>query len=382
MKRFMKSSLPAPAGAHRRVPARSRACLLLLAALGCTDPSEPTAAPASAPASALASAPVSAPPSAPASAPAPSLQEDPTDAGGARNGSGGGQGTGGGRFRQAAVYLDGTALAVLKYGELPPTLATTWQERTTSEGGVIRVRRFAVADYITALGIDRARVREVHFYGGRQRIGILPGAELVKSPKDITFSFTQSEGGKPRMHWPKESTVTDKIDMVNDMAIYVDKVPPTWNTETWRLELGGQPVEGIAYRTQEVGGGTRLYVDGRLARMIKPKTLGPGSGDPPRWSLPAQLASAGVVLGQVQGIDLVNHDVVGRRVAAGDVAGLTFEATQNANGRITVLPGEVVAEAVLVYVQAKPPEDRGPVADPPGDNRHHGEPRPGDNRPR
>jgi len=268
---------------------------------------------------------------------------------------------GGRRFREAAVYLDGTPIAVIKFGELPPALGTAWHTLTTSEGETMKVRRFNVGDYLEALGVDLKKVQALHFYGGRERIGILPGAELRKRRKEIQFSFTQSETGKPRMHWPREVAISDKIDMINDLTVYAEKAPPLWNEKTWRLEIGGQPVDTIPYAANgELRGGTRLYVDGKLARTIKRNALGAPSGSPPRWSLAAQIAAAGVALDQVRALDLIDGDRLARRVEGPAIAELSFEVAERSGGRLSFHPGAANAEAVLVYVKSAPvkPEER------------------------
>lgn len=314
------------------------------------------------------SKPAEAPPPAPAPvsaavSAAPSKGQNKGDGSGRADGSGrsgAGDGGGGGqqRFRLASVWVDGTQLAAVRYGELPPGLRATVVEQTTSEGEKLPVRRFRIADYLEALGVDVARVREVHVYGGRGRIGVLPGDELRKQRHDVMFSFTQGERGKPRLHWPRDIAVTDKIDMLNDLTVYVDKAPPTWNQEAWRLEIGGQPVEGIPYATAESGGGTRLYVDGRLARTLRRRSLGEPTGEPPRWPLAAQLAGAGVVLDQVQAVDLVDRDTRVSRLDKAAVATAALEVPDGSQGRVTVQPGGFTAEAILVFVKALPVEPR------------------------
>ena len=333
-----------------------RILILAMVVVGCTD-AAPTGAPSAATEGA---APAPKAPATGGEAPAPEAGADGKAAGtqGKGTGDGSGGGSGGRRFRQASVYLDGVALAAVLYGELPPGLRSTWHVKTTSEGEEMKVRRFLVAAYLQALGIDLARVQEVHFYGGRQRVGRLPGAELRAHAADLAFSFSRSTSGKPRMHWPAEIGVSDKIDVINAIAVYVDKAAPTWNADRWQLEIGGQPVEGIPYSSGENGGGTRLYVDGRLARTLKPKSLGTPDGTPPRWALATQIATAGVALDRVQAVDLIAGDQLVRRLDAATAAAARFEVGDQ--GRLTVFPGEWSAEAIQVYVQATPidPEAR------------------------
>src|SRR5690349_9200898 len=61
------------------------------------------------------------------------------------------------RGRDAMVFVDGRVAAVMRFRELPPDLVPTLVRY-----GNKQVVRFAIADYLQALGIDPARIREVH----------------------------------------------------------------------------------------------------------------------------------------------------------------------------------------------------------------------------
>jgi hypothetical protein len=332
---------------------RCSAAVVLWLMSGCSSapqpeaPVPPVAAPASA---ALAS---EAPTPARAVRGDGSGQADGSGRRGAGDGSGGGQQ----RFRQAGIWLDGVLLAAVRFGELPPGLKPVYIERTSSEGERFDLRRYTIADYLQALGVDVAQVREVHFQGGRGRIGVMPGDELRRKRAEVTFSFTQSDRGKPRLHWPREVDVNDKIDMLNDLTVYVSKPPPTWNAEKWQLEIGGQAVQGIPYASDSSGGGgVRVYVDGRIVRTLRPRSMGPGTGDPPKWALAAELAGAGVVLDTVRAVDLVDRDQRTARLSREAARTAQFELGDGDRGRLLVHPGGHAAEAVLVYVRAEPIE--------------------------
>ncbi len=98
------------------------------------------------------------------------------------------------RFGECAVYVDGEPLAVLSYGELPPNLPVHWQK---VEGEDEKVPRFLMAEYLEGLGVDLRKVRELHLYGGQNRVGIVKGDELRRFARRCRFSFTRNVTGKP-----------------------------------------------------------------------------------------------------------------------------------------------------------------------------------------
>ena len=264
------------------------------------------------------------------------------------------------RYRAPVVYLDGTPLAVLSFGELPPGLETRWTLLEDQR----KVRRFLIADYLRALGVDLAKVKEVHAYGGRERIAVIKGAELRRFEKKLLFSFTQSDKGVPRLHWPGEGFETnDAIDKVVALTVYVTRLPPIWNPESWSLELEGRAVEGIPYATTEVRGGTRVYVDGRLAGFIKRNgvdmnALVPGSaeGGRPRYALLGQLATLGIRLEAMKSVDLIYEDVPLARLPAKDLLGADFALLEKSGGTIELRPPEKQVTAILLYDRQAPPD--------------------------
>ena len=104
--------------------------------------------------------------------------------GGGGTGAGGGTGSGGGggggkgppkRLKAPIVHLDGVPIGVMRFGELPPTLATTW---LPVEGLDKPVRRFKLVDYFKALGVDVKKLRAAHLYSGRGRVAVITGDDL------------------------------------------------------------------------------------------------------------------------------------------------------------------------------------------------------------
>jgi hypothetical protein len=207
-----------------------------------------------------------------------------------------------------------------------------------------RIRRFNLARYLKALNVDLARISMVHFLGGRTRATILEGAELRRAADQIQFSFTNSTSGKPRLHFPPGVRVNDTIDKVNNVTVYIDKKPPTW-TKRYTFELDGEELEfnEVPYAMTDIRGGTRVYVDGRLATILKRNNLNPKHqvgtfDDGPRWMLKDELARLGVKLDAVKSADLVNLDETIARIPIKGLEPLSFSVLGKSGGQIRLHP--------------------------------------------
>lgn len=216
------------------------------------------------------------------------------------------------RFKDAPVYIDGQRVGVVRPLEAPANL----KPRLRMQEGLPPAPRFSIAEYIEAAGGDLAKVREVHLYGGRTRVVIVPGDELRKHREDLLFSFTAGHHGKPRISWPPTGIqVNTRIDIVGAVAVYQNKAPPILERKAGFLHFGdGKEIEGIPYAPNEELKGTRFYADGKLLGWMKRKTLPnsllmPGAdASSGQFSLTAFVASLGVDPKTVRTIELVQDD--------------------------------------------------------------------------
>jgi hypothetical protein len=272
------------------------------------------------------------------------------------------------RFPEASVYVDGTAIAGVKFLELPAKLAVHYK---TYEDGK-KVRRYRLAEYLEALGVDLKTVTELHIYGGRGRISILSGAELERVRESLLFSFTQGTRGKPRMHYPNDGVKTNtQIDLITDLVVYQKFAPPKYEPKSHAIsfEEGGQPIEGIPYAAGERLGGTRVYLDGRLVGAIKRKSLPdklvePGSPEKgtTRYFLRAYLEDTKIPLESIKAVELVSGDTIAASYDGAQFAerspSMMFTLPKRSRGRIEVagLPEETgKLDAILLYSRNAPP---------------------------
>lgn len=278
------------------------------------------------------------------------------------------------RMGDAAVYVDGKSVAVLRALELPVGMKPV----ITNVNGVER-SRYGMLTYVKALGVDPAAIKGIHFYGGR-RVAAVSGDEIRKVGDELKFSFTMHDRGKPRIHRAPKMQAELSIDMLTGMVIYVNKEPPVVTEIDGVSALAypdGRKVTGVPYADEEQGNGTRVYVDGKLTATLKRKTLSskaliPGDEAHPRFSLAAYLASIGVDDKGVKSVDLVaGDDVVAR---SKDDSKLTFSLPAKSQGKAVFevprsqgspragTPGSREGEtararvsAIQLYVRTNPP---------------------------
>ncbi|MCC6558106.1 MAG: hypothetical protein IT372_34595 [Polyangiaceae bacterium] len=275
------------------------------------------------------------------------------------------------RFPEPMTYVDGEAVAGLRYLELPQRLKPRFV-RTTDEPKIPPARRYSVADYIESLGIDIEAVKQVHFIGGKNRHSIVDGPEIIRTRDSLMFSFTQGTRGKPRMHYPSDGmAVNTQVDILGTIAVYARREPPRYEPRRkYTYFEAGEPIQGIPYASDERTGGTRVYVDGELTTAIKRKTL-PSSaaieGTPEqgltRFSLEAYLDQIGIGAEQIQGMELTSGDDLAAafdaRALAEKIPGLVFTLPRRSRGRIQVadLPEETSKiDAILLYAKSALPD--------------------------
>ncbi len=247
------------------------------------------------------------------------------------------------RFKSdTPLYVDGTLVATVRYWELPPWLPSVW--KTLGDGR--RAERFLFAQYLESLGIDVAKITAVHLHGGRGRVAITSGDELRKVAGELLFSFTQGESGKMRMHWGPQFKVSDTIDKVQKVNIYIKTKAPKWDMRQMSLvDDAGNPLRD---ETDEMRGSVRVYVDGRIALLLKRKDLDAQGaipshidGDVPMYDLFGYLRTKGVDGGRIAAMELYDRDELVARVEGADrlrnkKLPVEFAAPKQQGGRVVV----------------------------------------------
>jgi hypothetical protein len=281
--------------------------------------------------------------------------------------------SGGGNFRETALYVDGKARGVLRYSELPPTL----KPMAMPEIDDLDIPRYyRVTDYLRATGVDVAAIREIHFYGSHDRVAVVSGDELRAARDKMVFDFTQQVEGKPRARWSQLHALHHKpmVDVILAIAAYVEKPPP--ECRNGELRLNGKAVEDpIPYVGDGVPKGTRVYVDGKLFGWVRRKALpnsliARGSDQThARFSTDAFLAYVGADSRGARAIDFYDgDDLIARVDGASWTTGKTdyvFELPNRSHGQVRQLfPGDKssAVTSLRLYVHTSPP-DRTPDPD-------------------
>lgn len=277
-----------------------------------------------------------------------------------------GAGRKGGNFKESAVYLDGRAVGILRYSELPSSL----KPFALPEIDDLDVPRyFRLTDYLQAIGVDIAKVREMQVYGSHDRISIITGEELRTHREGLVFDFTQQVKGKPRARWAQTHALPHHpmVDVIMNISIYVDKPAPTLaHGDMW---LDGKVVEDpIPYVGDGVPKGTRVYVDGHLEGWVRRKQLpnkliAPGSEEGhARFSTDAFFAYVGASTRGVKAIDFFEGDDMLSRVDgktwATSKGDYVFELPQRSHGQVKELfPGDKSSRvtSIQLYVHTTPP---------------------------
>ena len=274
------------------------------------------------------------------------------------------------KWRDAGVYVDGKPLGVIWFGELPARLKPVWieQERDLEfkagdpgpRTATFKERRYRIAEYLEALGVDLARVREVHIYGGKGFPARVAGKELRRVRDTLQLGFGRQTHGKPLIYFPADLRTNTSFDHIAAIAVYIDKKPPKLRDDG-DLELDGQPVYDLPYFGDPLRGGVRVYKDDRLAAWIKRRKLAgaaqlaeQGADGSLRWKLLPFLAAQGVDVDSVVLADLIYDE---RRVQRLDRAALdaaTFTADPQSSGQI-MFGGDKPVQAIALHSEPIPP---------------------------
>lgn len=286
-----------------------------------------------------------------------------------------------GKWKDAGVYLDGKPLAILWFGELPSTLEPIWLddwEMLEFKAGhkgpkerKIKVRRYRVAEYFEALGVDLSKVKELHLFGGRGFPAIIKGSELRKHRDDFHFSFGRETSGKPLVLFPAGMKVNTTFDHITGIMLYIDKQPPKMVSDG-ELELNGKIVDDVPYFGEPLRGGVRVYLDDRMATIIKRRKLEgadklaeKGPDGTLRWKLFPWLESRGVDTSKIVAAEVVFHEKRETRLTREQLVDNFFTANPQASGRAQLGEQALPMQALALYT--KPLPERKPDVPPPVD---------------
>ena len=275
------------------------------------------------------------------------------------------------RWKDTGVYVDGKPIGFLTFGELPIALKPTWVKDKVSQNKSpdcptcpawkwSQQRFYKFTDYLKAIGIDAHKVKEMHVYGPRlSQTVVVTGKDLLSKRADgFMFRFAGDIRGKA-VPWVPHGFGNGKTpDKIAGLMIYLERKPPTVTRDG--IELDGQPVYGVPYYGDPIRGGVRVYVDDKLAAIIKRNDLDPkaatktASGDL-AWNLPDFLKSKGVDTSKIVEGWLIRDEKREDRIAWAELQKLSFSASSQAKGGVMV--GDKRAGVIALHTRAIKPAE-------------------------
>jgi hypothetical protein len=232
------------------------------------------------------------------------------------------------------VYVDGSEIAVLRYGETP----------TLENVGTASAPAFRIYDYLKSSGVAVDAVKSVYFYDATNRIGSLEGSELRADKNRFMFHFSSGEAGNAETLWDTVGLKNNFIiHEIRKMVVFVAKAAPAIDkTHSCIMASDGHCSEDVPFSTPELAKGTRIYVDGHMVgyvkrRMLADSTIVGTSTDGEHYSLAKFMTSLGVDNAKVQSVELVaGDDVIARADAnewAKDSSNLYFTLQKHEHGK-------------------------------------------------
>jgi hypothetical protein len=166
------------------------------------------------------------------------------------------------------------------------------------------------------------------------------------------FRFGSDVGGKPIPHVPLNFGNGKQPDKMSSMMIYIDKKAPTVTRDG--IELDGVDQEGVPYYGEPIRGGVRIYVDDKLAGIIKRQDLDvkratkTADGEL-HWSFGDFLASTGVDASKIVEGWVIHDERRTTRIPWAELHDMTFSAGSKAHGGVMLGPKEIPANAIALH---------------------------------
>ncbi len=269
------------------------------------------------------------------------------------------------KWRDVGVYVDGQPVGFLSFGELPIALKPVFVEDVVSvnkppgcpecpatKKSSMRFYRFL--DLMAAYGIDVKQVKMIHVLAPKASQTIAATGHDLQTPlaKDFMFRFGGLVGGKPLPHTPEGFGNEETPDKLVSVMIYIKRKPPTITPDG--LILDGVEQYGVPYYGEPVRGGIRIYLDDKLATMVKrqeldvklAKQLPDGSLE---WPLQAFLASKGVDTSKVVEGWVIRDERRAERIPWEELSKMTFTATSQGKGHIALGDKRIIANALALH---------------------------------
>ena len=269
-------------------------------------------------------------------------------------------------FKETWIYVDGVPRGALLFAELPAELPIAWKDDIEGLDFVasdppphdkkIQRLRWRLADYLKLAGIDVAKIKMVYLHGSGYVA--IPGPQFRKFASGITFDLTGNDLSKSRFYWPTNMRTNTSYDRYAAVSVFIDK-PLLKLDEHNNPFIGDVEVNGIPYHGTPERGGFRVYVDYKLAMVVKRNELGKvGQLAVDRWNLMKLLEARGVKLAPAAGDLVVSKDQIVQkreRLDEAYVRDLEIGVNPQASGTMLVGVDNRPATALHLYTQGHVP---------------------------
>ncbi len=241
------------------------------------------------------------------------------------------------------VFVDGSEVSVLRFGELPPGVEPI--AKPASEDPNQRPRFYRISDYLKAIGVNVERVKAVHFADKALRIASIEGSELRADKDRFVFDFLESTTGMPMQSWKTTGLKNKlKIDAIMGMNVFVAKAPLVIDPGQRCYLDDGECMPVARFTSGDLMKGTRVYSDGKLVGYVKRRLLadstlaGKTESGETTFSFDRYLASLGLDTSKANEIHLLaGDDVIASATPsewAADSDKLSFYLVPHGHGKV------------------------------------------------
>jgi hypothetical protein len=264
------------------------------------------------------------------------------------------------RWKDVGVYVDGKPIGFLTWDELPIALKPTFVKDKVSDNKPpgcpiekcpgwkwAQQRFYKFTDYLAAIGVDPHKIA-------------VTAKDLARPDADqFMFRFGSLVGGKPIPHVPPNFGNGKQPDKINGVMIYIDRKPPTITRDG--IELDGVPQDGVPYYGEPLRGGVRVYLDDKLAAIVKRQELDAKAATQTpdgelHWNFATWLSSKGVDASKVVEGWVIVDGRRAQKIAFADLAKMSFTASSQKSGEI-ILGNGVRANAIALHTREIKPDE-------------------------
>jgi hypothetical protein len=278
---------------------------------------------------------------------------------------------GAGRWKDTGVYLDGKPIGFLQWGELPIGMPVVWFKDKVSANkrpgtddpgwrwAYQRMYRFT--DYLKTMGIDVKQVKEMHVYGPKLTSTlIVTGKDLQsKAAENFYFRFGSNIGGKAIPSSPGQRMGNNNMpDKIASVMIYIKKKPPKLVPDVGMVMDGEtDPNPGVPYFGEPIRGGVRVYLDNKLAAIIKRQELDvklatTDKDGTQHWKLLEVLQKLGVDTKKAAEMWVVRNERRSEKFTMAELESMTFSASAQAKGGVLLGDKNVRANVIAFHSRA------------------------------